>query len=132
MIPNQQPAPTAGAPAPAAPQATAPAGAPQGRQVDPLSFIKEVYELLLVRIEAAGQQNPNFGQAFESGVSPEGLQELFQILPEMKVIFDAIQAGSGGGGVPAGQGPIRPAAPPNGNPLTADPNMGGVSRGLVG
>ena len=86
---NAQPMPQAQAqPQPA----QAPQGAAQAGSENYLGFMKELYDLLLLRIEAAGQKNPNFGQAIDNGISPEAAQEMFMILPEMKVIFDAIDA----------------------------------------
>ncbi len=119
----------------ASPQAAqAPQQQPQPQQAgeqDYLSFMKELYNLLLLRIEAAGQQNPNFGQAIDNGISPEAAQEMFIILPEMKVIFDAIDSVEGHGGaapIQQGQAPQQQSD----NPLIAQGQVGGVSRGLVG
>lgn len=112
---------------PAQPQQGA---APAGGQ-DYLGFMKELYDLLLLRIEAAGQKNPNFGQAIDTGISPEAAQEMFTILPEMKVIFDAIDAAERGGASPIQQGQPQ-AQPQTDNPLVQNSVTGGVSKGLMG
>ena len=120
-----QPAPQQGAPA-------SPQGA--GGNPDPTGFIREVYELLLVRIEAAGQTNPNFGQAIDTGISPQAAQEMFQILPDIKVIFDAIESAGGGASPQPIQGGAAQATPQtqSDNPILNDNAGMGVSRGLMG
>lgn len=124
---NAQPMPQGQPQAQPAPQGAVPAG-----DQNYLGFMKELYDLLLLRIEAAGQKNPNFGQAIDTGISPEAAQEMFTILPEIKVIFDAIDAAERGGGAsPIGQGQPQ-AKPQTDNPLIRNDQMSGVSRGLVG
>lgn len=135
MIPAPNPAPNNAQPeAQIAPGQPAPQGAAPAGNQEYLGFIKELHDLLLLRIEAAGQKNPNFGQAIDTGISPEAAQEMFQILPEIKVIFDAIDAAErGGGAAPIQQGqPQAQPAPQTDNPLIRNDQMGGVSRGLVG
>lgn len=113
------------------------AGAPQQGQQDPLSFIQELHDLLLVRIEAQGQKNPNFGAAIDAGVSPEAAQELMLILPEIKPIYDAIEAAErgqqpiNGGGAPMPQQGQPQQMQQEENPILRD-TPAGVSRGLVG
>lgn len=124
---NAQPMPQAQAQPAQAPQGAAPAG-----DQNYLGFMKELYDLLLLRIEAAGQKNPNFGQAIDNGISPEAAQEMFMILPEMKVIFDAIDAAERGGGASPIQGGQPQPQQQTDNPLVQNSVTGGVSRGLMG
>lgn len=127
-MPQQQPAaPAAATPMPGQ---QGPAAAGQGQEVDYRGFIKEVYDLLLARLQAAGAENPNFGQAIDS-ISPEAAQELFQLLPEAKALVEALGAGDGNnqqqsiGAKPQLQQPGQG----NENPLLRDSP---VSKGLMG
>jgi hypothetical protein len=116
--------------APAGQAAPTPAGqAPQQGSTAHLDFMKEVFDLLLLRIEAAGQKNPNFGQAIDTGITPEAAQEMFQILPEIKVIFDAIDNAESGGASPISAGGATPKQgvtqqQASANPLVQDNPMG--------
>lgn len=126
----QQGQPPAAAPAQPMAQPAA-QGSMAGQDKDYTAFIRELHDLLLLRIEAAGQKNPNYGMAIDTGISPEAAQELFVILPEMKPIFDAIESASGGGQQPITAPQQMAGMQQEQNPILRD-TPAGVSKGLMG
>ena len=142
--PVQQQAPAAGAAPQAAPQSMDQyeAGRQTPQRTQDIGFNQKIQNILLSRIEALGQKNPNFGQAIDSGVTREAAMELIQVLPELKPIFEALgvtdASGDEGddsdlsvGGAQQGTTTPQPGADDeeeSDNPLVNQ----GVSRGLVG
>lgn len=115
-------------------------------------FNQQIQNILLSRIEEQGQQNPNFGQAIDAGITREAALELAMILPELNPIFKAMGLFDGMGGgesaitpqnVMASAAPAQPRSPQprpdvgaSPNPLLEDEDeeegQMPVSRGLVG